>query len=153
MGKEKPDTGRFGRPPPPLGRRALLRLDRPQPPPRQGLRGNHRFSPRFPLRRFRHPARAPSGTRFMTFETDAEITPNRCRRCIGALIRFAQPLRCIALVQTDEVFRVDGLVLGRGWLAAWLLEGRRPRLACPPRPHPRRPHRASRPPRRFYNPP
>ena len=36
----RPRPDRLRRPAPALGRRALLRLDRPQPPPRQGLRGN-----------------------------------------------------------------------------------------------------------------
>src|SRR5829696_3953525 len=51
---QEPRPGRLRRPAPALGRRALLRLDRPQPPPRQGLRGNPRIRPSLPLRRLHH---------------------------------------------------------------------------------------------------
>src|SRR5215211_5435281 len=49
--RKNPRPDRLRRPAPTLGRRALLRLDRPQPPPRQGLRGNPRIRPSLPLRR------------------------------------------------------------------------------------------------------
>ena len=53
---QEPRPDRLRRPAPTLGRRALLRLDRPQPPPRQGLRGNARIRPSLPLRRLHHAA-------------------------------------------------------------------------------------------------
>ena len=40
---QEPRPGRLRRPAPALGRRTLLRLDRPQPPPRQRLRGDPRL--------------------------------------------------------------------------------------------------------------
>ena len=52
----RPRPDRLRRPAPALGRRALLRLDRPQPPPRQGFRGNPRIRASLPLRRLHHAA-------------------------------------------------------------------------------------------------
>jgi putative transposase len=70
-----PPCGRWLKPRrscPPLGGRTLLRLDRPKPTPRQGLRGHHRLRQRLPLRRFRHHPAAPHRTFRMRFETDSQ---------------------------------------------------------------------------------
>lgn len=56
----------------PMGGRALLRLDRPQPQARQGLRGNHRFRPSLPLRSVRHAALTPHRQSRISFKTDSE---------------------------------------------------------------------------------
>ena len=57
---------------PPLGGRALLRLDQPQPPPGQGLRGDHRLGTGLPLRRFRYPAPTKARTLSSQFKTDSD---------------------------------------------------------------------------------
>ncbi len=75
-----PPRGRWlkpRRPCAPLGGRALLRVDRPQPPPREGLRGLRRVSRSLPLRRLHHaPATTPRPLH-MRFETDSEVGGTR----------------------------------------------------------------------------
>src|SRR6187399_980478 len=70
-GSQEPRPDRLRRPAPTLGRRALLRLDRPQPPPRQGLRGNARIRPSLPLRRLHHAAHPTARAIRMSFESDS----------------------------------------------------------------------------------
>lgn len=53
--KPKGQVG-FARSYPPLGARAVLRLDQPQPPPLQRLRGHHRLCRSLPLPRLGYPA-------------------------------------------------------------------------------------------------
>jgi hypothetical protein len=55
----------------PLGRRAVLCVDRAQSTAGEGLRGHNRLSTRLPLSRIRHAARASARSYFMTFETDS----------------------------------------------------------------------------------
>jgi hypothetical protein len=64
-----------------IARRLLLRMDQPQPTPRQGLRGHRRFSPRLPLRRLPHAARPAYRQSVMSFETDSKA-PGRQRRSV-----------------------------------------------------------------------
>ena len=53
----------------PKGGGAVLCLDQPKPPPRQGLRGDNRFRHRLPLRRVRHAAGQADGSFRMRFES------------------------------------------------------------------------------------
>lgn len=54
------------------GRRALLRLARPQPPPRQGFRGHDRLRHRSPLRSLRLATHEKADSFRMSSETDTE---------------------------------------------------------------------------------
>ena len=64
-------AGRLRRSCPALGRGALLRLDQPQPPLGQGLRGGHSFGPNLPPPSLRYPAAAQAGTLMNRSETDS----------------------------------------------------------------------------------
>ena len=77
---QEPRSGRLRCPAAPLGCRALLRLDQPQPASGKGLRGHHRLRPRLPLRRLRHAPRPTTGTPIMTFETDSKISARAANR-------------------------------------------------------------------------
>jgi transposase len=67
----RPD--RLCRASPPLGGRALLRLVRAQSPSRQGLRGDHRFRNRVPLRRFRPAPHSTARSFGLRFESDSNL--------------------------------------------------------------------------------
>src|SRR5438105_2350055 len=74
----------------------------------------------------------------------ADIMPDCPGRRIGALSGRAQPTFRVVLVETDEALRIDGFaLLGRG-LPAWLVGGRRIRLASRPRRRGRLSHRDRR---------
>ena len=64
-------SGRFPRAAAPLGRRKISRLDQPQPPPRQGLRGDHRIRDRLPIRCISHASDTAAPACGLSFESDS----------------------------------------------------------------------------------
>jgi len=73
--------GRIPDPAPPLGGRALLRLNQPKPTTRQELRGDRRLGRGLPLRRLGHTTHPQIGPTCMSFESDSkrEFQPVRFR--------------------------------------------------------------------------
>jgi hypothetical protein len=58
----------------PMGRRALLRLDRTQSQTRKGLRGHDRLCQSIPVRRIHHAALTPYREGSVSFETDSKAS-------------------------------------------------------------------------------
>ncbi len=65
-------SGGLCRPASALGGRAVLCLDQPRPPARQGFRSHRQIHRDVPLHRVSHPASAPARSLTVRFETDSE---------------------------------------------------------------------------------